>query len=525
MSQAAGIPDELKSFMADPLWRLSHLYKIQVKGDEAGGEDDLVVMFTPNQAQRRFLARLWHRNIILKARQLGFTTLVAVLWLDYALFTANVRCGIIAQDREAAEVIFRDKVLFAYNNLPEWIRKAMPLATENKSELVFSHNNSSIRVATSMRSGTIHRLHISEYGKICAKFPDKAKEVQTGSIPAVPKSGILIVESTAEGREGNFFKMTQRAMGQHQQGKTMTQRDYRFHFYAWWMDPNYRMSPVGVVVTQGDKDYFTRVEAAMGVTLDVQQRAWYLATRAADFSGEEEKMWQEFPSTPDEAFQVSTEGTYYAMQLANARKDGRICRVPYMPGVPVDTFWDIGVNDENCIWFHQKVGIRHCFIKYYGNSGEAPSHYVAELQKTGWVFGTHYLPHDGAARRIQSSSTKNYAELLSDLGVNNVEIVDRIENVIVGIQMVRNVFPNCWFDEAGCSDGLAGLQAYRKTWNARLGVWGDYPRHDAASNPADAFRQFAQGYRDIHSPAARPQSWRDRLASHATQNRGSAQAA
>src|SRR3546814_20426280 len=69
-----------------------------------------VVPFKPNRAQRQLIARLWHRNIILKARQLGFTTLVCIIWLDHALFNADQRCGIVAQDREAAEVIFRDKV-------------------------------------------------------------------------------------------------------------------------------------------------------------------------------------------------------------------------------------------------------------------------------------------------------------------------------------------------------------------------------------------------------------------------------
>ncbi|MGA0525075.1 terminase, partial [Escherichia coli] len=99
----------------------------------------------------------------------------------------------------------------------------------------------SIRVATSMRSGTIHRLHISEFGKICAKYPDKAKEVMTGSIPAVPKTGILVIESTAEGQQGEFFELCQDARHKREAGKILTQRDYRFHFYPWWDEPNYRL--------------------------------------------------------------------------------------------------------------------------------------------------------------------------------------------------------------------------------------------------------------------------------------------
>lgn len=515
---------ELARCLADPEWRINSgaLYKIMVKGD--GDEDVTVLPFIPNRAQRRFIRRVWHRNLILKARQLGMTTLVSILWLDHALFNANQRCGIVAQDREAAEAIFRDKIKFAYDNLPQPIKESFPLARDSATELLFAHNNSSIRVATSMRSGTIHRLHVSEFGKICAKFPDKAKEVVTGSIPAVPLNGVLVIESTAEGRDGDFFKLSQRAQAMHQQKKLLTERDYRFHFYPWHEEPRYRMGPTGVIMTERDSEYFDKVEADMGVTLDAEQRAWYVATRNADFAGAEDKMWQEYPSTPDEAFQVSTEGTYYAPQLALARKEGRITRVPYMPGVPVDTFWDIGLNDENFIWFHQKIGLRHCFIKTYGNSGEAPAHYVAEMQKTGWVWGRHYLPHDGNHRRIQANSTKTYAELLSELGLQNIEIVERIPSITTGIQLVRNVLANCWFDEAGCADGLVGLQNYRKEWNTRLGVWADHPRHDAASNPADAFRQFAQGYREIYGKGERPKSWRERLRYHNTRQ-GSAQAA
>lgn len=203
--------EELARCLADPEWRLfsGALYKIMIKGDD--GEVEAVILFKPNRAQRRFVTRLWHRNIILKARQLGFTTLVSILWLDHALFNANQRCGIIAQDRDAAKVIFRDKVKFAYQNLPPEVRDRFPLEADNADELLFAHNNSSVRVATSMRSGTIHRLHISEFGKICAKYPEKAAEVVTGSIPSVPTNGILVIESTAEGREGEFYELVQRA--------------------------------------------------------------------------------------------------------------------------------------------------------------------------------------------------------------------------------------------------------------------------------------------------------------------------
>ena len=475
-----------EALMSDPMWRISNLYKIMTKGNDG---EEKVIQFGPNLAQRKFLSRLWYRNLILKARQMGFTSQVSILWLDYALFNPNARCGIIAQDKEAAENIFRDKVKFAYDNLPPELKAAMPLAKDSASELLFSHNNSSIRVATSMRSGTIDRLLISEFGKICAKSPDKATEVLTGSIPAVPASGIIVVESTAEGQEGAFYSMTQRAILL--KGTTLTEKDYRFHFFAWWMAPEYAIDPEGIPITEKDVAYFYRVEAAIGQILTQRQRAWYVATRNADFAENPERMWQEFPSTEEEAFQVSTEGCYYADQLATARKEGRICRIPKLM-IPVDTFWDVGNSDMTAIWFEQKVGMEYRFIKYYEASGEVLGHYVKYLQDTGYIFGTHYLPHDAAHKRL-SDHNKSIKEMLEAAGVRNIEIVPRITDELTGIQMTRNAFSQCVFDEVDCAQGLKRLQNLRKAWNAQTASWKSTPRpNDENAHGADAFRGFGQ---------------------------------
>jgi hypothetical protein len=482
---------ELARRLSDPMWRISHLYKIIIKGDdEDEDEKGLVVQFKPNRAQRRFIERLHHRNIILKARQLGFTTLIAIVWLDHALFNANSRCGIIAHDREAAKVIFRDKVKFAYNNLPADLKAAMPLEADNADELLFAHNNSSVRVATSMRSGTIHRLHISEFGKICAKYPDKAAEVVTGSIPAVPLRGITIIESTAEGAEGEFHDMTQRAMALQDQGKKLTEKDWRFHFFPWWDEQQYRMAVGGAVITDEDNEYFARIEAAMKTVIDAEQRTWYVATRDTDFSGNDERMWQEYPSTPKEAFQVSSEGCYYNKQVTTARKTGRVLNIPVV-NVPVNTFWDIGNSDGVAIWFHQQVGMEDRFIGYMEAHGEDLSFYVRYLQSTGYMWNKHFLPHDADHKRL-SDTNKSVKEMLEDFGLRNIEIVPVISAINTGIQITRDNFPTAYFDEVGTKLGFSHLENYKKRWNKHDGRWSDEPRKDHTSEGADAFRQWAQ---------------------------------
>src|SRR3546814_19409989 len=86
-------PDEMEACLADPMWRLcsGQLYQIMLKSPD--GDDATVVPFKPNRAPRRLIARLWHRNIILKGRQPVFQKPVSILWLAQAFFHAQHPCG------------------------------------------------------------------------------------------------------------------------------------------------------------------------------------------------------------------------------------------------------------------------------------------------------------------------------------------------------------------------------------------------------------------------------------------------
>jgi hypothetical protein len=419
--------------------------------------------------------------------------LIAILWLDHALFNANQRCGVIAHDRDAAKVIFRDKVKFAYENLPPEILERFKTEADNADELLFAHNNSSIRVATSMRSGTIHRLHISELGKIAAKYPDKAQEVMTGSIPAVPLSGILVVESTAEGKEGDFAVLCERAEKHFNARLPLTQRDYRFHFYAWWQEPSYRMDSTAVHVSQERHEYFDSVEAAMSTRLDPDQRAWYVATQAADFPGKPERMWQEYPSTPAEAFQVSMEGCYYANDMTLLRRRGGIASVPVLD-MPVHTFWDIGASDGCAVWFYQELRGEDRFIDYYEEHDKDLRHYVKMLREKGYVFGMHFLPHDADYKRL-GDYNKSVKQQLQDLMPGEAfRIVPRITDLMTGIYSTRKNLKSAWFDKDRCDMGIGRIDGYRKRWNNAKGCFVDTDpeKHNGCSEAADALRQWAQ---------------------------------
>jgi hypothetical protein len=179
--------------------------------------------------------------------------------------------------------------------------------------------------------------------------------------------------------------------------------------------------------------------------------------------------------------------------MQKLRAAGRIRRVPYQPGVPVNTYWDLGFNDTTAIWFHQYVAGEHRFIHAYENSGESLDHYAQYLLARGYTYGgVHRLPHDAANKSLQTG--KSAEEILRELlPGHRFEIVPRVEAVLTGIQQTRmKMAGNVFIDEVECADGIAALDNYRKKYNEKQDVFTDVPLHDRYSNYADAFRQWGQ---------------------------------
>jgi hypothetical protein len=481
---------ETDRWLRDQAWRLNNLYWIQTK---EGGKK---LKFRFNWAQEQFYRALWYNNLVLKARQFGFSTLIDLIILDTCLFNPDIAAGVIAHDRESAEELYRRNIQFPYDHLPESLRAAQPADRRNAQTLRFP-NGSGVRVATSVRSGTTHVLHVSEFGKICAKYPDKAREIVTGSLETVGQGQTVFIESTAEGAEGYFHDYCQEALARAESHRPLGSMDWKLHFFPWWRHPDYRLPKAEanpIVITQEQRRYFFELEAEIGRELSIERRAWWV--KKAERLGED--IYREYPSTPEEAFRQSTEGTYYGPQLALARKQGRICRLPIEMRVPINTFWDLGVDDFTAIWLHQRAGKEHRFIRYYESTGEGLQHYVNwlwELKSQGYVFGIHHFPHDVRNRSLAHRDGKSVLDTANDLGLKPNKVVDT-PDLLGGIQAVRDMFPSCWFDEEGCAVGLKRLQNYRKEWSDRLAGYLARPRHDDNSHGADSFRIFAQGYQD-----------------------------
>lgn len=479
-----------EQLLNDPEWRLNHLYHII---DKSGAKQ----VFTMNWAQKSLYDDLWYCNLILKARQLGISTFVCLLFLDRCLFNSNQHAGIIAHTREDAEMLFR-RVKFAYDNLPAEIKALRPVCMDNARELQLS-NGSTLRVGTSMRSSTLQYLHISEFGKICAKYPDKAREIITGSLNAIASGQYVFIESTAEGREGYFYEMCKEAQAARDANKQLSPLDFRFHFFPWWLHKDYKLDSE-VQVEHPCNDYFDTLESQINLKLDPSQKAWYM--KRASTQGEDMK--REFPSTPDEAFEVSNEGLYYGKQIAESRKEGRIRRVYYDANVPVHTAWDLGYNDSTAIWWYQLCGQEIHLLEYYEHNGEPLTHYLHIVKCKPYSYGKHIVPHDATVHEYSTGLSR--VEVARNHGV----IFTIAPNIalIEGIDAVRNILNRCWFDETKCLTGIKALENYKKEWNDSYGCWANKPLHNFASHGADAFRMMTVSTNLLNAKGLSAEEWR-----------------
>lgn len=297
--------DTLSDLLANPSvdkrllskdWRMRNLYAIQDR-------DGNTIRFIPNPFQEHFLKNRHSREIILKARQLGSSTVNALDVLDDALFTKNLKAAIVADKLENAKNIF-DKIDFAWKNFPEALKQVLDIReeTDSQTQITFS-NGSMIRVGTSLHSGSYQRVIVSEYGPLCANFPDKAQDMKKSVFPTVSANGRITIESTAEG-EGNDFHIlcveaeTRSKKLESNPNPPLHPLEFKFFFYPWFINLEYQALPSATDIPQNLHAYFDKLEQDLHTIITPSQRAWYAITEQA----QKLRMKEQYPSTPEEAF-------------------------------------------------------------------------------------------------------------------------------------------------------------------------------------------------------------------------------
>lgn len=191
------------------------------------------------------------------------------------------------------------------------------------------------------------------------------------------------------------------------------------------------------------------------------------------------------------SFSAALVSAYYGKAMAQAEDEGRITGVAHDPSVLVDTYWDLGINDTTVVWFGQRVGREMHWIDHIETSGKGLDEYVRDLKsghRAKYTYGSHYLPHDAAARELGTGKTRE--ETLRSLGLKNTIIVPR-QSVADGINATRLLLAVSWFDKEKCERGIHALKNYQREWDSKNKIFKDTPKHDWASHSADAFRTAA----------------------------------
>ncbi len=445
-----------------------------------------------NPVQYILYCALWWLNIIPKSRQHGITTFIAIFMLDACLFNSDMRAGIIAHKLADAKKIFRDKIKYAYTNLPADLKTLITLTKDDSQELLFS-NSSSIYVGTSMRSGTLQMLHVSEYGWVCTHAPKKAEEIKSGAIETVHEGGIIFIESTFEGPVGDFADMCELAETLQLAGKELGKMDYRLHFFPWHAKESNVTDPKFVDIEPEKHDYFDKLEKIFSKAITPEQRAWYVAKKKV----QKHLMFKQHPSTLDEARIAAVEGSYYAPEISQMREDGRICSVPHSPRYPVHTVVDLGVK-ANMPWiFFQKVGLETHIIDYFNLNKKddvraSMAYYKSMLdekkEKYGYNYGKYFAPFD--ADRDEIGTGQSIYETAKEHGIVFTRLKREV-SVLNGIDRVANLFPELYIDAVRCKVLINSLASYRREWVESAGMFAEKPVHDAASHDADDMRYLS----------------------------------
>lgn len=490
----------LRGSLSDPLWRIEHLYWIL---DENGRR----VKFSLRPAILALLRDMHLRNIILKARQLGFTTFIAILFLDSCLFSENLQAAMIAHRMESAKKIFATKIAYPYENLPADIKARIPLKQgasghleQSKTEIQFA-NGSGIQVDVSVRSGTYQLVHVSEYGILSSRNPQRAYEVKAGTLETAHKEAMVFVESTAEGAIGEFYDLWDTSINHK---GPLGPYDYKPHFFAWFQNPSYVLEPRYAKVTDKHEAYFETIEeywhkhGRPELKLTDEQKAWYVSKARTMKTA----IMAEHPSTPEEAFQASTVGTYWASQLneIEQRTPSQITDVPWDRRARVYAFWDLG-DVHTAIIFVQFCGGRISIIDCYeDNRGLGIPAYAKMIQSLPYNIPTdgHWVGADTWGTNAKSMQTgQTTINIARENGLDFQKVPE--QSLMAGIELTRALISNMWIDKTRCATPLNMWRTYRKALNQAAStdekpVFENHPAKGPQNHFSDALRHLALVY-------------------------------
>ena len=199
-----------------------------------------------------------------------------------------------------------------------------------------------------------------------------------------------------------------------------------------------------------------------------------------------------------------TGGSYYSQLLLDCKRQGRITEVNYDPVLPVHVAWDLGIGDSTSLVLWQQTPTSLRIIDHYENHSLPLPHYIDWLQSKEYEgnYETDWLPHDAKAKELGTGLTR-VETILQYESKTNPDAERRKPKVVTnhriadGINAVRELLPQMWFDEEKCEYLLECLAQYREDYSEKLLTLTSRPLHDWTSHAADATRYMAMAYKEM----------------------------
>jgi hypothetical protein len=353
---------------------------------------------------------------------------------------------------------------------------------------------------THARGGANSFLWISEWGVIQASDLARSEEILTGALPSVG-DGVCVVETTWKGgRSGHLWSLVKSALEMPEEQKGPF--DWRVVFFPWQDEPTY-CDAVARPLTEETRRYFADKPA-----FSLGQQSWYQRKRAEQGLF----MFREYPTTIEECFQSPVEGAIYAEAIDKLRAEGAIGPWKLDHSALTHTCWDLGSPINTAVWYFQlgpmgEIHVIDCDL----DLDLTPVERVARMLAKGYLYGSHFLPHDSLQTQ---KSGRTFLNELKEAGLANCKAVLRTSDIWVGINRLKQMLPRFSSRLPHCERGLEALCNYHAIRETPTGIARDEPVHDWSSHACDALRLVAEaeasgmlgraGSTGINTPAGSP---------------------
>lgn len=263
--------------------------------------------------------------ILLKSRQVGGTIVSEVLLAHHIIFFAHTR-SVIASDHPDNSLKLSRVLLCIFDNLPPWMKPIMDARVKN-TNFHFPETDCDVIVGAGNMKTTLGQsmtIDVAHFTEVSTWVDTNARAIDSDMLPAFQSSkkhhSLFILESTGQGGKGNWYHDTWQAA---MDGES----EWHPIFVGWFTCPDkWAMRAENVVINAETEAIARRIETENDVKLTKEQLAWYQTKRRnANAKGELEIFLQEFPSSPEEAFQTGLKSVFTLETRAKVRDS---CRTP-----------------------------------------------------------------------------------------------------------------------------------------------------------------------------------------------------